>query len=886
MLRMAPWRRAPFLVARSPSVLAAIVAAGMLLALAVAARPVFVGSAEAAAVQSDLTDGCRYDIGLRIQTGRVFGSAAPDQASVDRLPERTRLLADATRMRGVLPPVVTVGAGNVEVLRDGVARGQGIVQLFSRTGAFDKVHVLSRAPGDPDAGLWLPDTTAALMHARAGDVVPVALGSGRTISAPVAAVFQDLTYVDRDHFWCTLDRQFQPLGSNPLPPVALVSQALMLHLLQEGGGTPPSVIYEAAPADRLSMPRAEAVDRRLRAARQDLVEQRDTGTGAGFGFDDGVLSHFTMPDTLTHARLVGRQVRTTADTIGAASTAIALVAVAGAGFFWVDRRRREIALLLAKGVGPAALSLKALLESALPLLAGTAVGFAIAVEAVYAFGPSDAFDARAVRGAARLSVVAIAVALGLLALAVAIRTGRAERRMSAAPRSGRIGSRVIVPAAAAVALGAATVIGRSAGYTQLRSGGRPSSLGLILVVFPLLVLGGGAAAVVAIGGWLLPRTRRWASRWPVAAYLAVRRIAAGGPAALALIAGAVVSAGVLLYASTVATSARKTVIARATVSVGSDNLVFLADPRRPVLPPALRKRGTTVMSTALVVGRTKVDVLGIDPKTFAAGAFYDRSFSGQSLSSLIRAVEHQPGGGSGEIPVVVVDGSAMPDQFSFKPGDPATGARVVARVRAFPGMSGERPMLVADESLLRARGVTGTEELWVKGETAEVVAELNRAHIGTSTVVRAKLNEAASSLLPLATSLGYFKALGLLGGAVTLAGAVFYLASGERARRLAAVMARGMGLTRRTSRRALAIEMAALLVAGTVVGGVLSLGAARITFPHLDPAPTSPPPLIFRVDRADIVWTLITAMVAAALMAGASTWTSWRRPPAEVMRDA
>ncbi|HEV7887030.1 MAG TPA: hypothetical protein VGO92_05690, partial [Acidimicrobiales bacterium] len=140
--------------------------------------------------------------------------------------------------------------------------------------------------------------------------------------------------------------------------------------------------------------------------------------------------------------------------------------------------------------------------------------------------------------------------------------------------------------------------------------------------------------------------------------------------------------------------------------------------------------------------------------------------------------------------------------------------------------------------------------------------------------------------LPLATSLGYFQALGLLGGAVTLCGAVFYLASRERARRLAGVMARGMGLTRATARAALALELGGLLLLGLTAGAALSSWAARVTFPHLDPSPGTPPPLLFRWDVAALAWSTLVTLLAAGALAVASERASSRRPAAEVVRDA
>ena len=46
------------------------------------------------------------------------------------------------------------------------------------------------------------------------------------------------------------------------------------------------------------------------------------------------------------------------------ATLVALLLVAGAGMYWAERRAAEVRLLAARGVGPAALGLKAVLEMA------------------------------------------------------------------------------------------------------------------------------------------------------------------------------------------------------------------------------------------------------------------------------------------------------------------------------------------------------------------------------------------------------------------------------------------------------------------------------------------------------------------------------------------
>jgi putative ABC transport system permease protein len=895
LLFVAPWRRAPLLLRRAPGVLAAVAGAGFLLTLAVASRPMFLGSAGAAAVDSDLRDGCRYTVGFRLQAGRVFRASEPDQADPASIAPRTKLLAAASKSKAtsLQPTVVTVTGGNGEIVSPTGERGQGVVQLFSRTGATSPKNIeVTQPPLTPTAkGIWIPDTTAELLHVGPGSKVDVRLGDV-LLPATVAAVFRDLTYVERPKFWCSMERSFEPLGSNPLPPVALMEQQELLDLLAAGDHRPPFVTWELPPADGLSLPRAEALSKSLSRIDQDL--RGPTRFAEEFGVDDGLTLHIGLPSTVDHAHLVTRQVRTTADTVGTAGTAIALVAVAAAGFFWVDRRRNEVALLLAKGVGPVGLATKAALEALLPVTVGAAAGTVAAIAAVRAFGPSSAFDARATAEAVRLAAFASVAGLVLLATAAGIRVRRAELRMAGVPHHAKGAVPIALTLLTAGAVAAGVAIEQAVGYTQLGSGRKGASLGLVVVVFPLLVLSGGGGLAALVGHWLLPRTRRMGRRWPMAPYLALRRVATAGPLALALTAGSVLSVGILLYATVVADSARATVVAKATIGVGSDMAVFLVGDDIPKVPDDIARRSTPVLrsaGTALTDDeegeQPHVGLLGIDRATFARGAFYDRTFAGgRSLAKLLDSLDAHPTNPNA-VNVIAADAAAVPDAFDLDTGSgEPIPIRVVTRAQAFPGMSGEQPLLISDEAVLKAHGILGNRQLWVRGSTSSVLAQLDRAHVPVVTTTIAKTNQAASSLLPLATSLGYFKALGLLGGTVTLCGAVFYLGSRERARRLAGVMTRGMGLTRRAARAALALELGGLLLLGLLLGEALSSWAARVTFPHLDPSPGTPPRLIFRWDMRTALQAAAVTLVSAAVLAVLSERASSRRLAAEVMRDA
>ena len=76
------------------------------------------------------------------------------------------------------------------------------------------------------------------------------------------------------------------------------------------------------------------------------------------------------------------------------------------------------------------------------------------------------------------------------------------------------------------------------------------------------------------------------------------------------------------------------------------------------MPASLDSNSTEVVTYAgAELGGESVDVLGVDPSTFARGAFWDRSFSNQSIDTLMSDLERHPdaqgspailaGGGSG-----------------------------------------------------------------------------------------------------------------------------------------------------------------------------------------------------------------------------------------------
>ena len=91
VLGTAPWRRAPLLLRRSPAVLLAVLAAGLILGAAAAATPLFLSSAANAALARQMEERCPPTYGLQVATfGALGGPVSVEEA------ERAAGLGSAT----------------------------------------------------------------------------------------------------------------------------------------------------------------------------------------------------------------------------------------------------------------------------------------------------------------------------------------------------------------------------------------------------------------------------------------------------------------------------------------------------------------------------------------------------------------------------------------------------------------------------------------------------------------------------------------------------------------------------------------------------------------------------------------------------------------------
>jgi putative ABC transport system permease protein len=905
LLTAAPWRRAPLLLLRGNSaVVAALLFAGLILGAAAAATPLFLSSARNAALAEQLAQRCAAEYGFEAMTSGPLGApiteleaAGAELGSRRRWPAGGQLLArrDATvrnagaRAPHLGGPVLTVSGPPVQLTllvgnRPG-ATGGG--RLLYRDGFLEHIRKLDTAPGVH--GVWLPSEEAAQLGARPGDRIAVSL-EGRTASARVAGVYKDLNRLAPDAYWCAQGELIYQRGitSEPPPPLVLADPDVV------------SAISRQLTEERVDFSWELPLDRpvTLAQARETAAHLPEVGrallrSGGGFFKPARLISHNApgalrtrseLPFLVQRSDAIAAAVGGAVGPVAVAGTGVALLLVAAAGAYWVDRRRMEIVLLAAKGVGPLAIAGKAVLEMLLWTALGGVLGWLAAIGLVRLLGPSHLLDPFAIPAALARTGAGLLVGLGLLGLVTGLRVrGLTERGIGA-----RHGVLARLPWELAVLALAALAFRRLA--TQgppVATGTEPPPIDLLLLAFPMLFLVGTVGLAARLLGMALRRLGTAGDRWPHAVYLAARRVAHGARLALLLVAASAMSIGVMAYAATITLSVRQTLDAKARTFVGSDtSFPLLEQPAR--VPVGIHGTVVRRFNDAEADG-SPVDVLAIDPSTFGQGAFWDRSFAARSLPTLLGDLA--PGPTGQPVPAVVV-GRSLPDRFSLalSPHDQTGGARLQARVtertRTFPGMRAD-PLVVVDRRAVDGLDQADETLLWARGPRERVAAVLERSGLevgGLVVDVREVLD--VSSFLATSWTFGFLQALGALTGLITAGGLVLYVESRQRNRRVAYALSRRMGLSRASHLESLLAEVGGTLLGGFAIGVGLSFLAARLVYRRLDVLPTVPPVPLLRIPVPTLAGTGLAVLAVAWLAAWIAQRSADRTNLAEVLRHA
>ena len=899
----APWVRAPLLLVRFPGLLLAIGSALMILSVAGAASPLFLSSAGNATLQDGIAATCAWDVALTHQSSAPIAGEALNsgffynEPSVDALAQIRSADALMNRVdRGIAhlgPPELQIVGITIQVSGGTGSAQPRQVRLYTRPGAFSHVQTLASAG---EEGVWLPNSAATAFHVRPGDSVTLTnvLGVGpRSTKVRVAAVYRDLVTLPRARFWCAQDHLIYPLSvfdnRPPPPPFLMADEATVLSLSRKLGERDAEFTWVFPVRQQgLTVPEAKTLEARMETLRQKIGKRPEgsfyfAGNSplGGPGRTTSQLSFIVDKAVATQASLRGP-----VDAISLAARAVALIVVAAAGIYWIDRRRTEAYLLSAKGVGGIGLGAKVLLEALLVAVAAAFAGWAAGVWLAKLLGPTNLLDAGA--PAAALRQVVWTTAVGLVFLAIVAGYG-AHRAAESDPVRGRRALAAAPWELIVLGLAGASLYEILARGTAPVQGGGPPKIDFLIVLFPILFVAGGAGLAVRGLRRLLPRLQKVGRSWPSPLYLSSRRLAAAPRIALSLVTAAALAIGILSYAGALTSSLDATTNAKALLFTGSNVSVTVAE--NIEVPKELSPNATAVTqidSAYTLPDQTLVSVLGVDRDTFLRAAFWDPSFASTSLPDILKELEPL-GRASDPLPVLVAGGSVPSgpgETIFFRGGSVEIPIRVVGTARAFPGMGPDKPLVVADRRALADRKAPGLRSIWTKGDagSAERAIRSQGAHI--LAVATTREIQRNPSFLPFSWVFGFLQALGIMAGLIVLGGILLYLEARQRGRAISYALASRMGLSRRSHRSSVALELGALLALGFVIGILLAWIAARIVYGRLDPLPQLPPAPLFRLPLA--VFGLTAVAVLAAAWVGA--WRVQRQAEAarvsEVMRVA
>ncbi len=889
-LTLPPWRRAPLRLLHSASLLWAVVVAAIVLGIAGGSRPLFVSSAASAAINSDITHGCAFDVGMRVQRQASTKTPGPPRVVGEPIPPvelaaGTNALNEAVAgLPGLAPVVVTLFGGTAQIRGADDAKTSQ-VQLLSRTGARQHLQVVHEVAAP---GIWLPDSTARAIGVAAGEHITLEVNLVPT-PLTVHAVFRDLTEVRRDRSWCSLEQTLDGFGISNPPPTGFLDQRTLLRLLSHSHLANVEAWWEYAPG-----PHGWTIEKAKKTLPALTLIARSTGDlsspqGSLLGF--GTTS-VDGQSTIAHSEDAARTASASVGPVALGGAGVALLVLLIAARAWLERRRKEVTVLALRGAGPGLLAIKGVLEMGPPMVIGGALGIVIGDLLVKTVGPSSAVDSHALGSAARLVGLAVAIALG----AVAIVAWLGGRRMTVDAASDPRRSRLLLWEPAVLALAGAAYYELSTRPTPTTAAAPGGHIDSLVLLFPVLLLAGcaGLIARALFRGNALRRSTGRLSTW---AWLGARRVSAGRRRAVPLVTCAAVSIGIVVFSGTLAASLRATIGAKSTLGVGAAQTFTIAAPQPlPAAAPVARIATEVTRVSENANGDTShapADILGVEPATFARGAYWDSSFASRSLSSLLRALS-PPADGSA-LPVVAV-GDGLPDRFvlsldSQRAGERTTSinieVQVVGRARAFPGYGFEssRPLVVVDRDALAKAGIVDSPQVWVNRTDPLVRSRLLAAGMNVTSVARAS-DLTPADLTPQLWALDYIQLIGLVAGVVTMCGVGLYFASIASRRRLGTALARRMGMSRRVAIASTGCELGIMLGAGLAIGSGLSALAVRLVFDHIDSAPEIPPSPLFRFDGGSVIVCAVGALVATVLVTAVVEWRAARVPLSELLRHA
>ena len=392
-----------------------MVAAALILALTATSGRLFLASAGDAAVGQELD---RIG-GVPMLAMVMFGDRPADVAAVQRAAESVA----SDLVPGLGPPVRTRSGATMDVA---AGTRTARVRLAARDGFAGHIQALERAGGD---GAWLPDTAASSLGVRAGQTVRLGLPPG--VRVRVVGVYRDLATSDQplDRFWSPLGNVIYTLDRERTTPPGLVlvdpDRFLELTRRLESSGRLEWDFYPES--DRLTLPEADRLAAQIQAVQGTIGDP--WAEQMGLNRLARVTTATPITDVVRRAHATLAALTGPVESISLTGRLLALALVAAAAVFAVRRRRGEVSVLIAHGVGGLPIGARSMVEAALPLAAGGALGYLVALGLARPLDPVPGLQPQATAAARR--EVALAVAAGLLLFGlvtwIAVRSEERER---------------------------------------------------------------------------------------------------------------------------------------------------------------------------------------------------------------------------------------------------------------------------------------------------------------------------------------------------------------------------------------------------------------------------------------------------------------------------
>jgi len=879
---------------RFPGVLVSVLAAALVLGVAAASGSLFLSSAGNEALTREI------DRLTPIEAGLTISGYGPPNA--DQYEASNRMLTERiAALKNVEAPLTRVVSDSLRVVSPNVPPNTDLeIRLIHREDAEQNIEVVDEA--DVEGGVWVPESVARTAGVEAGDDVQFRYGPGQS-SQPVAGIYKDLPSVPLSDYWTPMTYEILSLGPNqPQPPPLVIMSTETLFESAEPMGLPLRYQWDLALSEaRMTLAEGQT----LLAQEQSLeLDVRNVETPIGRAFDDIALSfggaefHSSFPEVVRRVEDTVDSITGPVELLSLGGRAVALIVFAAAGIFAVQRRRIEVRLLSSQGVSPLSQGLRGAVEALIPALLGVGLGWMVAVYLVRAIGPTSSLSEGAEGEALATALWSCALAIALYGT-VTTMSARREVEVGAARFRGLVARFPWEPLVLVLA---------AASYYEIVTRGEPivsspdgaPKVDMLLLLFPILFIIGMAGVAARGLRRLLPRVRRMGDRSAPSVYLASRRLAGASRIALVLITASSISLGLLVYASILVESNKATAQAKANLSVGSDVSVPVQTSQpNDLLDTTFDFPSTFVTRTddgEIQPGDREFETLGIDPDAFANVAFFDPSFASEGIDELVGRLE--PFDGRALTALLVASEEEVPEGSVYVTPRYDVPIEIVGTASAWPGLSADQPMLVtrydalfgvsaASESTVPEQLISDYE-LWAQAPAAEVEQALLAEQINFNPVSVLSTAEilASPSFLALTWTFGYLQALGVMAGAIALAGMLLYLQTRQQAREVSYALARRMGLTRSAHRWAVALELGGMLVISLLVGAVLAVASSWLVYARLDPLPTIPPEPLFAVPP--LLFVVLLALISLAALLGA--WRVQRKADtakvSEVLRYA